>query len=162
MNTHFVILSVVEGRFTTFQQYYVCRPIFFQRLLPRTAIGVGSLHNLHTIISSVKGRLLFLSNFSVRRSLFPESRLPAKKRRESFIFSPPLHAHIRYVSLRAYAQLSRLWWLFDCRNPASSLLIHSAIIPLPLNFSSIPCGAWGCLIAYFHKNNPNHIITPLE
>jgi hypothetical protein len=29
-------------RFTAFQPYYVCRPQFFQRLLLRTAIGVGA------------------------------------------------------------------------------------------------------------------------
>jgi hypothetical protein len=32
--------------FTTFQQYYVCRPPCFQRLLFRPAIGVGSVSTL--------------------------------------------------------------------------------------------------------------------
>jgi len=44
-------------------------------------------------------------------------------------------------------------WLFDCRNTAASLLIHYAKTPLSLHFSSIPCGAWGCLIAYFQKKH---------
>ena len=31
-------------RSTAFQQYHVCRPLFFQRLLLRTTIGVGSVN----------------------------------------------------------------------------------------------------------------------
>jgi hypothetical protein len=38
--------------------------------------------------------------------------------------------------------------------PPTSLLIHSATIPLSLHFSSIPCGAWGCLIADSTRNIP--------
>jgi hypothetical protein len=107
------------------QQYYVCRPLFFQRLLLRTAIGVGSVR--------------------WKTSLCPKSRFPSKKSRECFIFSPPFHAPIRYVSLPLSntntlvfspqllsswakskdAQLSRLGWLFDCRNPATALLIRN-------------------------------------
>jgi hypothetical protein len=31
-------------RSTAFQPYFVCRPMFFQRLLLRTAIGLGAVH----------------------------------------------------------------------------------------------------------------------
>ena len=63
INTQFIILSEVEGRFTTFQQYAVCRPIFFQRLLLRTAIGVGSLHNLQLITVLLYRRLYFFITY---------------------------------------------------------------------------------------------------
>ena len=110
-----------------------------------------------------------------RRALCPESRLPAKKRRESFIFSPPLHAHTRYVSRHLHikisfvipseveglslpkgAQLSRLWWLFDCRNPATALLIRKkSSLPLKKGHHFFfSCGAWGCLIAAFQITFP--------
>jgi hypothetical protein len=36
-------VSLRKLRSTAFQQYYVCRPLFFQRLLLRTAIGVGAV-----------------------------------------------------------------------------------------------------------------------
>ena len=39
-------VSLRKLRYTTFQQYYVCRPQYFQRLLLRTAIGVGSVITL--------------------------------------------------------------------------------------------------------------------
>jgi hypothetical protein len=59
----------------------------------------------------------------------------------SFIFYPPFHAHIRYVS-PAYAQLSHLWRLFDCRNPLRSSSRKIGTF-----------GALGCLIAA-PKNSP--------
>ena len=54
-----------------------------------------------------------------------------------FIVTPPLHAHIRYVSLRSFAQLPRLWWLLDCRNTATALLgkknsVNSILFPAVL------------------------------
>ncbi len=39
---HYAESSLIH--FTTFQPYYVCRPQCFQRLLLRTAIGVGSAY----------------------------------------------------------------------------------------------------------------------
>jgi hypothetical protein len=69
------------------------------------------------------------------------------------IFYPPFHAHSRYVSLRTSAQLSRLWWLFDCRNPATALLIRKKkFLALKRGTTFFaPCGAWGCLIADYIK-----------
>ena len=78
------------------QQYYVCRPQFFQRLLLRTAIGVCSIITLHL-----------------------DKERPEKG--AYFLVTPPFHAHTRFVSLRASAILPRLWWQFDCRNPATAL-----------------------------------------
>jgi hypothetical protein len=99
-------------------------PYFFSGGALRTAIGVGSVRS--------------------KTSLCPKSRIPSNKSRECFIFSPPFHAPIRYVSLplgstntlvfstqllssRAQSKdalLPRLGWLFDCRNPATALLIR--------------------------------------
>ena len=87
-------------------------PLVFQRLLFRTAIGVCSAIALH---------------------------LDKERLRLTFIFSPPFHAHSHYISLRSFAQFPCLWWLFDCRNTATSLLektIISAIATI-IYFSAV-------------------------
>jgi hypothetical protein len=98
--------------------------MFFQRLLLRTAIGLGNAYLTYVILeASISNYQLSLSiidwfgRFALNQGTPPKRRLPS-------IFYPPFHAHSRYVSLRTSAQLSRLWWLFDCRNPATALLIR--------------------------------------
>lgn len=93
---HFVTLRRL--RFTTFQQYNAWSPIFLQRLLARSAIRVAPL------------------------SLCPKSRYAL---RLLLIFFLTLHAHICYVSLRSYTQLSHLWWHIVCRKIATALLIRN-------------------------------------
>jgi hypothetical protein len=74
---------------------------------------------------------------------------PRRKSGADYIVNPPFHAHIRFVSLRTSAVLPRLWWQFDCRNPATALLIRKkSSLPRKRGTTFFaPCGAWGCLIA---------------
>lgn len=76
------------------------------------------------------------------RSLCPKSRYPATAGDLSFF--PAVSRCYPFSPLSKLRSVLGLAWLFDCRNPATALLIHSAIIPLALHFSSIPCGTWGC------------------
>jgi hypothetical protein len=141
---HFVTLRRL--RFTAFQPYCVCSPPFFQRLLLRTAIGLGSAYLTYLILeASIFNYQLLLSiidwfgRFALNQGTPPKRRLPS-------IFYPPFHAHSRYVSLCTSAQLSRLWWLLDCRNPAAALLIRKKkFLALKRGTTFFaPCGAWGC------------------
>jgi hypothetical protein len=112
-------LRTLRGlRFTTFQQYHVCGPLFFQRLLlPQSGLAPFS-----------------------KTSLCPKSK---ERQRLSYIFPRRFHAHICYVSLRSYAQLSRIYGSCSiAATPPTALLIRT--LPLSLHFGcSLRClGIW--------------------
>ena len=143
--------------FTTFQPYCVCRPQCFQRLLLRPAIGVGStpfllrFPFLKTLHFDYKIPLLISFRFAVDGRFALNQGTPPKKAVVFYCF-PAVSRCYPFSPLRKLRSVLGLAWLFDCRNTATALLIHSAIIPLSLHFSSIPCGAWGCLITLFSSN----------
>jgi hypothetical protein len=68
------------------------------------------------------------------------------------IFYPPFHAHICFVSLRTYAQLSHLWWWFDCRNPLRSSA-KSSLPSMGACFYSAVLGVFNCRS---NKNSPDN------
>jgi hypothetical protein len=98
------------------------------------------LRSIHFQLSIIPLSIIdWFGRFALNQGTPPKRRLPS-------IFYPPFHAHSRYVSLCTSAQLSRLWWLLDCRNPAAALLIRKKkFLALKRGTTFFaPCGAWGC------------------
>ena len=76
LSLHCITLPAALYHFTPFQQYNVCRPLFFQRLLLRPAIGVWRRfpHFYHFIEASLFNYQLSIINYQLVQLLCPKSR----------------------------------------------------------------------------------------
>jgi hypothetical protein len=95
-------------------------------------------------------------HYPYRFSWFVLHKSQVHRQAAIFYFLPPFHAHIRYVSLRTYAQLSR---------PMDGACSIAATRHAPHPQKKVPCPQWGtffapCLLMLdhcrSHKNSPEN------